>query len=161
MFIQTLSRTIKLRTGWRYRWFGNFFNGLAKSPRALRSSWIMNEYNLSCKIVKYCILSDVCMMKTMPHSTVSPQMWCINVIKGWFTSTQICWQEYVCKVNLSKAKKISLIFSPGLINPLWSLKCDRRWLLFFRGYIWGYQLDVRFGSLLGCLQIIFLKNHLQ
>ena len=23
-------------------------------------------------------------------------------------------------------------------------------------YIWGYQLDVRFGSLLGCLQIIFL-----
>ena len=27
-------------------------------------------------------------------------------------------------------------------------------------YIWGYQLDVRFGSLLGCLQIIFLQTHL-
>ena len=26
----------------------------------------------------------------------------------------------------------------------------------FLGVIWGYQLDVRFGSLLGCLQIIFL-----
>ena len=26
----------------------------------------------------------------------------------------------------------------------------------FGVYIWGYQLDVRFGSLLGCLQIISL-----
>ena len=24
-------------------------------------------------------------------------------------------------------------------------------------YIWGYQLDARFGSLLGCMQIIFSK----
>ena len=24
---------------------GNFLNGLAKSPRVLRSSWIVNEYN--------------------------------------------------------------------------------------------------------------------
>ena len=30
----------------------------------------------------------------------------------------------------------------------------------FGVYIWGYQLDVRFGSLLGCLQIIFLQTHL-
>ena len=27
-------------------------------------------------------------------------------------------------------------------------------------YIWGYQLDVRFSSLLGCLQIIFLLKSL-
>ena len=27
----------------------------------------------------------------------------------------------------------------------------------FWEYLWGYQLDVRFGSLLGCLQIIFCK----
>ena len=27
-------------------------------------------------------------------------------------------------------------------------------------YIWDYQVDVRFGSILGCLQIIFLRNHL-
>ena len=32
--------------------FGNFFNGLAKSPRVVRSSWILNECNLCCKIVK-------------------------------------------------------------------------------------------------------------
>ena len=57
--------------------FGNFLNSLAKSPRVLRSSWIVNEYNL-----KYCILSEVCMIKTVPRSTVSPQMWCINCIKG-------------------------------------------------------------------------------
>ena len=25
-------------------------------------------------------------------------------------------------------------------------------------YIWGYQLEVRFCSVLGCLQIIFLQN---
>ena len=71
------------------------FNGLAKSPRLPRSSWILNECSLYCKIVKYCILSEVCMIKTVPHSTVSPQMWYINGMKGWFTSTQICWQDFV------------------------------------------------------------------
>ena len=70
-------------------------NGLAKSPRVLPSSWILNKCNLYfCKIVKYCFLSEVCMIKTVPHSTVSPQMWCINGIKGWFTRTQICWQDF-------------------------------------------------------------------
>ena len=29
---------------------------------------------INCKIVKYCILSEVCMIKTAPHGTVSPQM---------------------------------------------------------------------------------------
>ena len=48
----------------------------------LRSSWILNECNLSCKIVKNCriiglnrakknkMLSKVCMIKKRPHSTV-------------------------------------------------------------------------------------------
>ena len=66
--------------------FGNYFNGLAKSPGVLRSSWILNECNLYCKIVKYCILSEVCMIKTVPHSTVSPQMWCTNGKKVGFHS---------------------------------------------------------------------------
>ena len=39
-----------------------------------------NECNLYCKIVKYCILSEVCMIKTASHSTVSPHMWCIKSI---------------------------------------------------------------------------------
>ena len=89
------ARTAKVRTGWPYRWFWKFFNGLAKSPRVLRSSWILKECNLYCKIVKYCILSEVCMIKTVPLSTVSPHMWCINGMKGWFTRTQICWQDFV------------------------------------------------------------------
>ena len=55
------------------------------------SSWILTEGNLSRKFVKYCILSDVCMI----HGTVSPQMWCIKSIKGWFTDPQICWQDLV------------------------------------------------------------------
>ena len=107
--------------------FGNLFSGLAKSPRVLRSSWILNDCNLYCKIVKYCILSEICMIKTVPHSTVSPQLWCTNGIKGWFTGAQICWQDFV---------KIRPDFFPGLINLRWSraimaLKCDRRWLLLF------------------------------
>ena len=72
--------------------FGNFLDGLAKSQRVLsillNSEWVQFVY-LYCKVVKYCILSEVCMIKTVPHSTVSPQMWCINCIKGWFTRTQI------------------------------------------------------------------------
>ena len=54
--------------------FGNFFNGLANSQRTLRSSGILNECNLYCAILKYSILSKVCLIKTVPHSTVSPQM---------------------------------------------------------------------------------------
>ena len=38
---------------------------IAKSPRMLRSSWILNELSLYCKIVKYCFLSKVCMIKTV------------------------------------------------------------------------------------------------
>ena len=42
------------------------------------------------------------MIKTAPHSTLSPQMWCIKKkIKDWFARTQIYWQEFV---NLSIAK---------------------------------------------------------
>ena len=67
MFIQTL---YSLQLAGRYIGdFRNFFSGFAKSPRVLRSSWILNECNLYFKTVKYCILSEVCMIKTAPHST--------------------------------------------------------------------------------------------
>ena len=77
--------------------FGNIFNGCTKRPCMLQLSWILNECNLYRKIVKYCILSEVCMIKTAPHSTVSPQMWCIKSIKGWFTHPR-----FACKILLSK-----------------------------------------------------------
>ena len=94
------------------------------------SSWILTECNLSWKSMKYRILSEVCMI----NSTVSPQMWCIKSIKGWFTQPQICWQARFCKVNLSKAKNSAWFFSrPNLLRSraILALECDRRWLLFF------------------------------
>ena len=108
---------------------------LIKSPLVLRWSWILNQYNLSWKIVKYCILYEVCMMKTATHSTLSPQMWCIKKNK------RLVWTHpdllaRICK--LVERKKIrSDLFSKNLFSTpylLWSraiiaLECDRR--LFF------------------------------
>ena len=52
--------------------FENFFDGLRLKPT--RVSIVLNS-NLYRNIVKYCILlSEVCMIKTVPHNTVSPQM---------------------------------------------------------------------------------------
>ena len=52
--------------------FEKFFNCLRLKPT--RASIVLNS-NLYRNIVKYCILlSEVCMIKTVPHSTVSPQM---------------------------------------------------------------------------------------
>ena len=46
--------------------------------RVLRSSWILNECNLSCIIVKNSILSEVCMIKNSSSYCSLPQMWCIK-----------------------------------------------------------------------------------
>ena len=130
---------------------------LIKSPRLLRWSWILNEFNFSWKIVKYCILYEVCMIKTAPHSTLSPQMWCIKkiiIIKDWFARTQIYWQEFV---NLSNAK-FDLICFPRICFPR-LIYCDQEPLLLLNvteDYFLGvhlrlYQLDTRFVS---------LQNHL-
>ena len=75
--INVHSNTPHLATSWPLYTvgdFGNFLSSFAKSPRVHQSSWILNECNLYFKIVKYCILSEVCMIKTAPCSTVSPQM---------------------------------------------------------------------------------------
>ena len=74
----------------------------------------------------------------MINSTVSPQMWCIKIIKGWFKRTPPDLLARICKVNLSNAKKFGLICFPricfrGLIycdlESLWllnrlALECD-------------------------------------
>ena len=46
--------------------FGNFLNGFAQSPQliVLNIDWV--QY-LSWKIVKYCILSEVCMINSTVH----------------------------------------------------------------------------------------------
>ena len=70
----------------------------------------------SWKIVKYCIFYEVCMIKTEPHSTLSPQMWCIKKIKDLFARTQIYWQEFV---NLSNAKNLAwFVFQEFVFHAL-------------------------------------------
>ena len=139
--------------------FGNFVNGFAKSPRVLRSSWILNERNLYCKIVKCCILSKVCMIKTAPHCTVSPQMWCRKKYKRLvYTSPDLL--ARFCKVNLSNAKNSAwfgfqyIICFPGLIY------CDQEplWLCCFLGVHIrrSTRRKIKFTLSLDCLQIIFL-----
>ena len=84
------------------------------------------EYWMNAIYIGNCDLSEVCMIKTAPHATVSPQMWCIKSIKGWFTLARFC------KINCKRVerKKFSLICFPiicfpGLIysdqEPLWLL----------------------------------------
>ena len=148
MFIQTLHSS---QPASRIGDFGNFFSRFAKSPRVFRSSWILNEGNFYFKIVKYYILSEVCMIKTAPHSNVAPLMWCITSIKRLVYTPPDLLARF-CKANLSNAKIRPDLFSTNLFsrfNLLWSrailaLKCDRRLLLFFGC------------TLLDCLQIIFL-----
>ena len=113
------------------------------------SSWILAECNLSWKIVKYCILSEVCMINTVTHSTVSPQMWCIKSIKGWFTLSRcvgkILWPKLVTETQKIRPD----LFSKNLScrsNLLWwraiiALECDRRLLLFFGGTCREYFME--------------------
>ena len=87
------------------------------------SSWILTECNLSWKIVKYRILSKVCMI----NSTVSPQMWCIKYYKR-LVETPPDLLARICTVNLMNAKKFGLICFPricfqGLIYC--DLECER------------------------------------
>ena len=63
---------------------------IAKSSRLI----FLSEYWLGANCLEKLwntALSEVCMI----NSTVSPQMWCIKSIKGWFTHPQVCWQDFV------------------------------------------------------------------
>ena len=135
--------------------FRNFLNGFAKTHACFVRFWILNGCNLSWKIVKYCILSEVCMIKTAPHITVSPQSDVMYKKYEMLVYTHPESLARFCWVNLSKAKNRPGLFSRYSFsrpNLLWSraimaFKCDRRWLLFFWVYIYRYQFDVRFFSL--------------
>ena len=94
------------------------------------SSWILTKCNLSWKIVKCRILSEVRIINRI----VSPQMWCILKEYERLVYTPLDLLARICKVNLSNAKKFGLICFPricfrGLIYC--DLECDRRCLLFF------------------------------
>ena len=93
------------------------------------------------------------MIKTAPHSTLSPQMWCIKK-KDWFARTQIYRQEF----KLVERKKFGLIRFPRICFPR-HIYCNQEPLLllnvtedyFLCVHIRLYQLDTRF---------ISLQNHL-
>ena len=122
------SINVHCKFGARQKWelagrigdFGNFLNGFAKSPRLIVVNFDWVQF-----VSKKCeILHSVrgLYSKTVPHSTVSPQMWCINGIKGWFTRTQICWQDFV-KQTCRKQKIRTDLFSRNMFsrpNLLWS-----------------------------------------
>ena len=104
--------------------FGYFLNGFAKSPCVLRWSRILNECNLSWKIVKYYILYEVCMIKTAPHNTLSPQTWCIKKYKR-LVCTYPDLLARKCKVNLSNAKNSTwFVFQEFVFHWIWlSTRC--------------------------------------
>ena len=128
---------------------------LIKSSRLLRWSWKWNEFNLSRKIVKYCILYEVCMIKTAPHSTLSPQMWCIKKNKR-LVCTHPDFLARICK--LVERKNFGLICFPRICFAR-LIYCDQEPSLLLNvteDYFLGvhlrlYQLDTRFVS---------LQNHL-
>ena len=78
---------------------------VVQRKRALRSSWIFNECNLSCKIVKNCriiSLNRAKKNKFCPRSVWKKKERLIvrfnsdvmkKYLKGWFTRHQICRQE--------------------------------------------------------------------
>ena len=70
--------------------------------------------------MKYCILYEVCMIKTAPHSTLSPQMWCIKKNKR-LVCTHPDLLARICK--LVDRKKFDLICFP---RPIY---CDQEPLL--------------------------------
>ena len=103
-----------------------------------RSSWILNECNLYCKIVKYCILSEVCMIKTAPHGTISPQMWCIKSIKGWFTRPQTCWQDFVKQTCRTQKIRPDLLSKTICKYHCFNRKCTKWHFKRVRGWTSGW-----------------------
>ena len=101
LFIQTLYHSSHWKFGACQKWelaghignFGNVLNGFAIGRRliVLNIDWVRFVLK-NCEILH---LSEVWMINTARHSTVSPQIRCIKGIKGWFSHPQICWHDFV------------------------------------------------------------------
>ena len=91
------------------------------------------------------------MIKTAPHSALSPQMWCVLRKNKRLVCTHLDLLARICK--LVDRKKFGLICFPRLIycdqEPLLLLKVNEDY--FLGVHIRLYQLDARFVS---------LQNHL-
>ena len=122
--INVHSNTPQLATGWPYRWFWKSFkrfrwgHGCFDRPEYWTSAICLSN---DCEI----LVSEVCMIKRAPHSTVSPQMWCIKSMIGWFTRPQ-----QILQSKLVELKKFGLICLPRICFPC-LISCDQEplWLL--------------------------------
>ena len=85
-----------------------------------RSSWSLNECNLSCKIVKNCILSEVCKLtkKNRASEYCLPQMWRIKRIKGRLT--RFCCQDFAKLTCRTQKIRLHFLFWP----PFWTKECN-------------------------------------
>ena len=131
-FFMMLKRNLsKLRTGWPYRWFWKLFErfNFPKSPRV--QSVVLNIEWVQFVLKKCEILYSVWGLydKTAPHSTLSPQMWCIKNIRLVCTHPDLL--ARICK--LVDRKKFGLICFSRLIY------CEQEPLLLLNltGHLFG------------------------
>ena len=111
-------------------------------------------------------LSEVCIIKTVPHGTVSPQMMYKKYKRLVYTSPDLL--ARFCKINckIAERKKLGLIcFAricfPGLIycdrEPFWLLNVIEDDCYFLVVHIrLSTRCKIKFPLSLDCLQIIFL-----
>ena len=122
-------RLSKVSIGWPYRWFWKYFKRFpAKGPRVLRSSWILNESSLYCKIVKNCILSEVCMKHAAPHSTNEAESRIGYWLRGYegernncFSKIRLVGQKYRDQTTLANKTRFSrhcFVFQSRHFSPL-------------------------------------------
>ena len=76
---------------------------------------LLNECNLYFKIVKYCILFEVCIINTAPHSN-SPQVMYKKYKRLVYTPPQQDFRQQTF-LNMSNARKIGLICFPRICFP--------------------------------------------
>ena len=117
---------LETRTGRPNEWFWKFFLMVSLKARDW-SSWTLTECNLCWKIVKYRILSEVCMINCT-YCFTSDVMY-KKYKRLVYTPPDLL--ARICKVNLSNAKKFSLICFPRICFRGLIYSCDQEplWLL--------------------------------
>ena len=117
---------LETRTGRPNEWFWKFFWTVSLKAHDW-SSWTLNECNLCWKIVKYRILSEVCMINST-YCFTSDVMY-KKYKRLVYTPPDLL--ARICKVNLSNAKKFCLICFPRICFRALIYSCDQEplWLL--------------------------------
>ena len=117
---------LETRTGRPNEWFWKFFWTVSLKAHDW-SSWTLTECNLCWKIVKYHILSEVCVINCT-YCFTSDVMY-KKYKRLVYTPPDLL--ARICKVNLSNAKKFRLICFPRICFRGLIYSCDQEplWLL--------------------------------